>query len=91
MVRYGPDLFGNPKTRISTIHKAKGLEADKVGILTNISRTAYMRCVKNPALWNEECNLMYVAMTRAKKGVLCMRKGDTEKSEGFNMPGVIGA
>lgn len=91
MVRYGPDLFGHPKTRISTIHKAKGLEADKVGILTNISRTAYMRCVKNPAMWNEECNLMYVAMTRAKKGVLCMRKGDTEKSEGFNMPGVIGA
>jgi superfamily I DNA/RNA helicase len=91
MIRYGPDLFGYPKTRVGTIHKAKGLEADKVGIIANISKTMHMENKRDPAKWNEECNLSYVAMTRARRGVLCIRKRNSPSGNRYNMPGILGS
>ena len=91
MVRYGPDLFGYPKTRVGTFHACKGLEADKVGIIANISKTMHLANKSDPAKYNEECNLSYVAMTRARRGVVCIRKRNQYKSMGYNMPGILGS
>lgn len=57
---------GDEKDRVmlSTIHKAKGLERDRVAVLTNTLK---------PSKGGEEANLAYIAYTRARKH-LCLIK-----------------
>lgn len=47
---------------LSTVHKAKGLEADNVFILAT-------ERMPNKRLGSEENNICYVAITRAKKNL----------------------
>ena len=67
----------NSRVTLSTIHKAKGLEADTVWWLNPSSCPS--RWAKQPWQQQQERNLMYVAVTRAKER-LCMiempRNGD---------------
>jgi len=73
----------NP-TYLSTIHKAKGLEYDKVVILPKISDSisvigfdpvgalpngTTILNIRNETVIKEELNLLYVAITRAKKSI----------------------
>lgn len=65
---YAEDLFTDKKNGsilLSTVHKAKGLEADRVYIL----RKELMPhpCAKTDAQREQELNLIYVAVTRAQK------------------------
>ena len=55
------DLFSKPKVRVSTIHSAKGAEADRVILMNQIGARTY------EALDDNETRVWYVAVTRARK------------------------
>lgn len=61
------DVDDNKKVILSTTHKAKGLERDRVFMLVNTYRYG-------PGVTGEEANLYYVAVTRAKKELYLVRK-----------------
>jgi superfamily I DNA/RNA helicase len=61
------DVDDNKKVILSTTHKAKGLERDRVFMLINTYRYG-------PGVTGEEANLYYVAVTRAKKELYMVRK-----------------
>jgi len=63
-------LARKPVVRITTIHGAKGLEADNVVLITDLSPA----CGKAwKAGEEEEIRVLYVALTRAKKRLFLMR------------------
>jgi superfamily I DNA/RNA helicase len=57
-------LTGTPRIKISTIHKAKGGEADNVALLLDSSKA----CAESPDQ-DSEVRTFYVGMTRAKKAL----------------------
>jgi DNA helicase-2/ATP-dependent DNA helicase PcrA len=59
------DVDDSAKVVFSTTHKAKGLERDRVFVLTNTYRKEQ---------GGEEANLYYVAITRAKDSLFLVRK-----------------
>lgn len=59
---------------LSTTHKAKGLERDRVWVLTS----TYMR---RPGI--EEKNLYYVAVTRAKKELYLVKEDEEQEENGY--------
>ena len=63
------DLCALPKIELSTIHKAKGREADNVVVLLDQTGNIRDAAIMNPD--NEHRN-WYVAMTRAKKRLYCI-------------------
>lgn len=74
-------LFSDPKDAVilSTIHKSKGLEAERV---------YWLNSSKQPAQWarqewqrKQEINLMYVATTRAKKELILIEDRAEEPME----------
>jgi DNA helicase-2/ATP-dependent DNA helicase PcrA len=58
---------GEPKISLSTVHRAKGLEADRVWVLTQTLDDARPR---TPIEQVEESNLRYVAITRARRELM---------------------
>ena len=69
--------------KIYTIHRAKGLEADRVFIL-NFNRLPETKIGQNAWEMEQEINLKYVAITRAKKVLYLINesKPELEKKEG---------
>jgi DNA helicase-2/ATP-dependent DNA helicase PcrA len=63
-LRAGGKLNETPKIRISTIHAAKGGEADNVVLLTEMSQRTYRGY---QAQSDDEHRVFYVGMTRAKR------------------------
>lgn len=61
------DVDDDKKVILSTTHKAKGLERDRVFVLVNTYRYG-------PGVTGEEANLWYVAITRARKELYLVRK-----------------
>ena len=57
------DLSVTPTIRLSTIHAAKGHEADQVVLLTDMTSRVIQSTEKNP---DDECRVFYVGMTRSK-------------------------
>ena len=57
-------LRGPPRVRVSTIHSAKGGEADHVILMTEMARRTYKEMEENP---EDEARVWYVGVTRAKK------------------------
>jgi len=73
--RYGEEIATNPPIRLSTIHGAKGLEADTV-ILSSITSPSVERARNAlPELHDEECRVAYVAVTRAKQDFMLVDDG----------------
>lgn len=77
-------LLFNPQTtgsaiKLATIHKAKGLECDKIYILNEcpIPHPA----VKTQEDYQQEINLLFVATTRAKKSLYYVRKREMEVTD----------
>ena len=57
------DLESTPTIRLSTIHAAKGHEANQVILLTDQTNRVTQSAEKNP---DDECRVWYVGMTRSK-------------------------
>ena len=57
------DLDATPTIRLSTIHAAKGHEADQVVLLTDMTNRVIQSTEKNP---DDEVRVFYVGMTRSK-------------------------
>jgi DNA helicase-2/ATP-dependent DNA helicase PcrA len=57
------DLDVEPTIRLSTIHAAKGHEADRVVLLTDMTTRVTQTAEKNP---DDEIRVFYVGMTRSK-------------------------
>jgi len=66
MVQRGEDITKEPRIKLSTIHGAKGGEADNVIVLTDMSYKSYQEMMKNP---DDELRVLYVAVTRAKENL----------------------
>ena len=60
------DTLTEPRIKISTIHQAKGGEADNVLLLSDISRTTHSALSKKKYL-EDEYRVFYVAVTRARE------------------------
>ncbi len=74
--RWGEDAVRTPLVRVSTIHGAKGAEADNVLFLTTTSHQV-SRTTEFPDGANEESRIAYVAVTRARRRLIVA----TEKTE----------
>ena len=64
--RRGESLTGEPRVRISTIHGAKGRQADNVVLLTDLTPLTHGGYLKNP---DDEHRVFYVGATRALEGL----------------------
>ena len=64
--RQGETLIGKPRIKISTIHGAKGGEAENVVVHTDVSLRTYNNMMEN---YDDELRVFYVATTRAKKNL----------------------
>lgn len=60
----GESLLKKPRVEISTVHGAKGGEADHVILLTDMASRTYDEYWKNP---DDEARVWYVAVTRAMR------------------------
>lgn len=61
-LKRGENLFEPPRVRISTIHGAKGLEAENVLLLGDLTRRPYEALQADP---DSEHRVLYVGITRA--------------------------
>lgn len=64
--RRGEKLTGVPRIKVSTIHGAKGGEAEHVVLFTDISTRTYKSMMDNP---DDEARVFYVGITRASKSL----------------------
>ena len=64
MRKNGEKLNAKPRIELSTIHAAKGGEADNVLLLTDLTQTTMNTYERNP---DDENRLFYVGATRAKE------------------------
>jgi hypothetical protein len=66
MLRRGEKITKEPRIKLSTIHAAKGGEAENVILLTDISNRIYKSYQANP---DDESRVFYVGLTRAKQNL----------------------
>jgi DNA helicase-2/ATP-dependent DNA helicase PcrA len=64
---HGADIATRPNVRLSTIHGAKGMEAQDVILSTETAARVEQERELDPRCHDEECRLEYVAVTRAKE------------------------
>ena len=76
MTRDKEELNHEPRIKLSTIHGAKGGEADHVMLLTDLSRKADEGFLKNR---DSERRVFYVGATRAKKSLHIIRSNNSRE------------
>tara|TARA_E500000318_G_C3374118_1_gene139634 strand:- start:194 stop:520 length:327 start_codon:yes stop_codon:yes gene_type:complete len=82
LLRRKEKLNQEPRINLSTIHGAKGGEADNVMLVTDLPRKADESYFQNP---DDERRVFYVGMTRAKKALHLVRsETDREFHEAFH-------
>jgi superfamily I DNA/RNA helicase len=70
--RHGADQATRPNVRLSTIHGAKGMEAQDVILTTETAAKVENERELDPRVHDEECRIEYVGVTRAKERlVIC--------------------
>lgn len=79
--RHGPEEASNPRVRLSTIHGAKGLEADTVILSTITSPRIERARVNLVECHDEECRIEYVAVTRTRRNLICVNDGFKHRME----------
>lgn len=65
-LRRGESLVREPRIRISTIHGAKGAEADNVVVMSDVSNRCFQALQLNP---DDEHRVAYVAASRARENL----------------------
>lgn len=65
-LRNGEKVNQEPRIKISTIHAAKGGEADNVVVITDMAMRTHLEMLANP---DDESRVWYVAVTRAKENL----------------------
>lgn len=68
-VKKGEDIGSKPRIHLSTIHGAKGAEADNVLLLTDFNHPNERKMRYNPNLIDDEKRVFYVGLTRAKQNL----------------------
>ena len=82
-LRKGERLTSNPRITISTIHRAKGAQADKVVLLTDTSGRSNSQWRLSEQDKEDEIRVFYVGLTRAKKELHLVQP---MYSAGFTLP-----
>jgi DNA helicase-2/ATP-dependent DNA helicase PcrA len=77
VLRGGQKLTEPPKIRISTIHGAKGAQADHVVLLTDMAWRTLAEAKHQP---EDEARTWYVAVTRAKQKLTIQAAQNTQRS-----------
>ena len=70
-------MRGNPRIKLSTIHGAKGGEADNVIVLSDLSNKFMEEAHRNPDAMRR---LFYVAVTRSKKNLFLVAPKDVGRA-----------
>jgi superfamily I DNA/RNA helicase len=68
--RHGADIATTPNVRLSTIHGAKGMEAQDVILSTESAARVHGERELDPRVHDEECRVEYVGVTRAKERLI---------------------
>jgi superfamily I DNA/RNA helicase len=68
--KHGPEQATKPNVRLSTIHGAKGMEAQDVVLATETAFRVETERELDPRTHDEECRIEYVAVTRAKERLI---------------------
>jgi hypothetical protein len=78
---HGVEVACNPPIRLSTIHSAKGLEADTVILSDQSSRATENSRVSLSDIYDEECRVAYVAVTRARQRLVVVHEATPYRME----------
>ena len=76
LLNRGVNIFEKPKIRLSTIHGAKGGEADNVLLFTDLSGKALKEMEKNP---DDAHRVLYVGVTRTKQNLVLKMPEDSQR------------
>tara|TARA_R110000737_G_scaffold36047_8_gene55332 strand:+ start:210 stop:1733 length:1524 start_codon:yes stop_codon:yes gene_type:complete len=76
LLNRGVNIFEKPKIKLSTIHGAKGGEADNVLLFTDLSGKALKEMEKNP---DDAHRVLYVGITRTKKNLVLKMPEDSQR------------
>ena len=79
--KHGPELATNPRIKLSTIHSAKGMEADTVILSTSTSGAVERGRLAAESLHDEECRVAYVGVTRTKRALVIVDDGSKNRME----------
>ena len=77
MLRRGERFNGEPRITVSTIHGAKGGEADNVVLFTDLSPASEEQMTINP---DDMHRVFYVGVTRAKENLFIVEPEDFTRS-----------
>ena len=75
-----PDSFDKAKIRLSTIHSAKGMEADNVILYTQLTGKVYNDWKQFSETNDTEAKVLFVGVTRAKKKLYLLGQKKTKFS-----------
>ena len=76
LLNRGVNIFDRPKIKLSTIHGAKGGEADNVLLFTDLSGKAVHDMERNP---DDAHRVLYVGLTRARHNLVLKLPEDSQK------------
>jgi DNA helicase-2/ATP-dependent DNA helicase PcrA len=77
----GPAAASNPQVRVSTIHSAKGLEADTVLISSRTSAAVERGRMFSDERHDEEWRVAYIGVTRARRELRYIDEGGSESMQ----------
>ena len=76
LLNRGVNIFEKPKIKLSTIHGAKGGEADNVLLYLDLSTKAIIEMERNP---DDAHRVLYVGITRAKENLVLKMPEDSQR------------
>ena len=76
LIKRGVDLNSKPKIKLSTIHGAKGGEADNVFLILDLSGKALEEMTKNP---DDGYRVLYTGITRTKENLVLKVQEDLQR------------
>ena len=76
LLNKGVDLNSKPKIKLSTIHGAKGGEADNVYIMLDLSGKALEEMARNP---DDAYRVLYTGITRTKENLVLKVPEDLQR------------